>query len=353
MISRFFQKIIGAVRCNYRHLRLRISIKHVFGPKKINYGKNELVVVCLVYNSEACIKQFIEHYFSLGARHIVFLDNNSKDSTVEKVREMALVYKNITLLKSNFLLRKDEDEYHFKNYLVNRFCKNRWGMCADADEFFDWPYSDVIGLRSLLDYLNANRYNAVVTQMLDMFSDKPLNKLEKLENEKKLVELYDYYDISSIRKENLLKTRLEIVGGNIISNSAIKFYLGGIRKKVFNTDNFITKYSLFFLDKNIRLQPHSHFVGNARIADFSTVLYHYKFNKDFYKSSLTVVQTKAFPSCLNEYESYVNALDKKSSITLKQETSKKLKSTYDLVENKFLVVSENYKNYAMEIGKKE
>src|SRR3712207_1634759 len=35
-------------------------------------------------------------------------------------------------------------------YLVDRFGEGRWTLYVDIDEFFDYPYSDVVGLDSLL-----------------------------------------------------------------------------------------------------------------------------------------------------------------------------------------------------------
>jgi len=338
MLSQIKERIIELI--------LPLKIKHVFGKTKIDYGKNELIAVCLVHNSELCIKDYIGYYLSLGVKHIFFLDNNSIDRTIERARG----YKNVTMLKTKAPVRNDEEECRLKKYLARRFGRrDRWCLVADADEFFDYPHSDAVSLGSLLDYLNMNKYTAVVTQMLDMFSDKPLNKLA---NNESLKEFYSYYDIFDIHKKDYFEIMNERnFKKNILSNKDIKFYTGGIRKTVFNTDNWLTKHALIFLNNRIDILPHSHFSGNARIADFSAVLYHYKFHNDFYNSSLRCVRKGLFPACLHEYESYVKMLDKNPSITLKRKTSKRLKSVNDLIKNGFLAVSENYRRYAGEMKK--
>src|SRR5919199_841328 len=155
------------------------SIEHLYGPEEVPYGKDELIVVCLVRDGRPYLKSFIEHYFALGVKHIFFLDNGSIDGTVEALKN----YNNVTVLRSKLSFK----EYLplFKQYLVGRFGKkDRWCLCADIDELFDYPYSDVVGLGSFLGYLNANSYTAVAAQMLDMFPERPLSGREgNLEDE--------------------------------------------------------------------------------------------------------------------------------------------------------------------------
>lgn len=100
---------------------LRCCIIHVCGPRKIVYEENEFVVLCLVRNGEEYIDTFIRHYLSLGAEHIVFLDNGSTDRTVS----IAQQYPKITILKTHLPYKK----YNLlmKRYLLIPFCKKPLG----------------------------------------------------------------------------------------------------------------------------------------------------------------------------------------------------------------------------------
>ena len=64
---------------------LRSSIEHLHGPEEVDYEPDELVVVCNVRDGRPYVKSFVEHYRSLGAKHLFFLDNNSTDATVASV----------------------------------------------------------------------------------------------------------------------------------------------------------------------------------------------------------------------------------------------------------------------------
>src|SRR5918993_341868 len=137
-----------------------LSVKHLHGPKKIAYGPEELVVVCLVRNGRPYVKSFIDHYISLGVKHIIFMDNGSDDDTVAVAQD----HERVTVVQTK--LPYKHFEYEMKLYLISRFGKGRWSLYVDIDELFDYPYSDVVGLSSLLRYLNERSYTAVVAQHL-------------------------------------------------------------------------------------------------------------------------------------------------------------------------------------------
>jgi hypothetical protein len=75
---------------------LKHNVEHLHGPEEVDYEIDELVALVLLRNGRPYIKPFIEHYFSLGVKHVVFLDNGSTDGTVEALRE----YENVTVLRT-------------------------------------------------------------------------------------------------------------------------------------------------------------------------------------------------------------------------------------------------------------
>src|SRR5215208_1903508 len=173
---------------------LEHNVEHVHGPREVDYGIDELVVLVLLRNGRPYIKPFIEHYFALGVRHIVFLDNGSTDGTVEALRG----YDDVTVLRSGLPYKKYN--IAMKQYLVERFGRGRWTLSTDMDELFEYPYSDVVSLKALLGYLNAHSYTAVVTYMLDMFPETLLAPAEDpAAGYEDLKEANRFYDISGVR----------------------------------------------------------------------------------------------------------------------------------------------------------
>jgi hypothetical protein len=319
------------------------EVEHVQGAEEIPYKKDELVVLCLVRDGEPWARTFIEHYFSLGAKHIVFLDNDSTDDTVSVASE----YDDVTVLRTKLpfgsgVVEGTAGETLMRRYLIERFGRNRWSLCVDIDELFDYPYSDIIALDSLLGYLNSNSYTAVTAQMLDMFPERlSVNSTEEIGREFK--KEYRFYDISEIDRSKPKKDRRS----NIIESDEIAIAVrGGIRDNVFGYKPLLTKYPLLFYDGTVEHMG-VHSIRNARVADLTCVLFHYK----FYAFALQDYWYKAIehkkwwgisPLLKRRYKQYMEVLEKNPELQLKLESSREKASVNDLLENGFLVSSEDY-----------
>jgi len=307
---------------------LSVSVRHIHGPRRIKYEKNEVIVLCLVRNGELWMKSFIEHYFSLGVKHIVFLDNGSTDETIPIARK----YKNVTILQTKVPFKKFKTL--IRGYLIRRFSKNRWCLLVDVDELFDYPYSNIVSLSSLIEYLNKKGSTAVVAHMLDMFSDKPLSSLKSTKDDS-IKDLYGYYDVSGVQKDDYY------VAGNAVSNNDIKLYKGGIRRTFFSTNPSLWKHPLSFSDGKT-LFVGAHMVINAHVADFSCILYHYKFISNFPVKVEEAVRLEHYWNNSYEYKKYYDVLERNPDLVFKQKTSRLLRNVNELVDNGFLVVSQDY-----------
>src|ERR671916_2205873 len=218
---------------------LHSSLEHLHGPEEVPYGGDELVVVCLVRDSRPYVKSFVEHYRSLGAKHLFFLDNNSTDGTVEALEN----YDNTTVLRSK--LPYKGYRLAFKRFLMGRFGKkDRWCLYADIDELFDYPYSDVVGLSSLLGYLTEKSYTAVAAQMLDMFPEEPLSGRQGNLEDEPLKERHRFYDSSNLKKVSIKKNpRLR---NNTLQSDEIETFRNGIDNTIFGTEPLRPKFPLVF-----------------------------------------------------------------------------------------------------------
>ena len=307
------------------------KIRHIHGLLKIDYDNDELIIICVLLNGELYIKSFMEHYRSMGIKHFVFMDNGSTDQTIKILSS----YDSVTILQSKAPYQRYENT--MKRYLVDRFSKGRWNLCADIDELFDYPFSDRISLKNFLQYLNKNSYTAVITQMLDMFSDQPLAKLQSSSDDS-IKDKYRYYDISSISKEEYYHSEPKLKN--------IKMHWGGIRSKLFGTNNGLTKASLVRMDGKIKTFVVAHHTKNAHVADVSCVLKHYPFNSAFYTKVKDAVQTGRYgPITTPEYFAYWKGLESNPNLGLKMETAHFLSSLEQLIDQEFISVSEQYREW--------
>jgi hypothetical protein len=98
---------------------LHHSIEHLHGPAKVDFEKDELVVLVVLRDGRPYINSFVEHYLGLGAKHIVFLDTGSEDGTIEALRK----YRNgVTVFRTGLPFKNYQ--ISMRQYLVERFGKS-------------------------------------------------------------------------------------------------------------------------------------------------------------------------------------------------------------------------------------
>jgi hypothetical protein len=223
-----------------------------------------------------------------------------------------------------------------KRYLAERFCRGRWCLCVDVDELFDYPMSGQLPLDSFLQYLDGRGYNAVITQMLDMFGDVPLRELRSSPDDD-LRQRYQFYDLSDIAR-----TPYAFAG----DNEQIRMHRGGIRYSVFGTMNGLTKVSLFKMDGRLKPFVYWHHALNARIADVSGVLLHFPFVSSFYSKVTEAVASGRYGYLTSdEYASYMRGLERSPDLNLKLANARRLENVDQLLQDDFLIVSPAYERY--------
>ena len=184
----------------------------------------------------------------------------------------------------------------------------------------------------MLEYLNQHQYTAVITQLLDMFSDKPLSHLTSGQKEN-LQATYTFYDVSAVRKTDYRRHDLAAAfgGRNELSNDGIKIYSGGIRKTLYNNDCLLTKHSLFRPGSGLEAFSHLHFVDKARVADLSCVMLHYKFTSSARQAAAR--NKEGFK--LRGYQDFLELLQNKPDQRIKQNGAREFRSVRELVEKRF------------------
>jgi hypothetical protein len=313
----------------YVHVRLLPrKVEHVHGPDEIVYAPDELVVLCRVRNGEAYVRSFIDHYVSLGVKNIVFLDNGSSDRTIDLLREY-----DVTVLQTHAPYRRYGVAMNL--YLMDKFSRDRWCLLADIDEFVDYPYSDTLDIRDFLGYLDEHHYTGVIAQVLDMFSPAPLGQLSSRTNDN-IRATYTHYDLSSIQKREYRWP------GH--SNPQIKWHFGGVRSRVFGTNNSLTKPVLLFRNGDLGPLVEVHHVKGARLADISCLLRHYPF-VDFRAKVEEAVQSKRYSMSAWDYGACWRVLEHDPNPNLNGPFAQALTSMDQLIEEGFLTVTDDYRRW--------
>ncbi len=316
---------------------LERSLEHLHGPEGVDYEVDELVVLCLVRNGRTHVKAFVDHYLAFGAKHIFFLDNGSTDGTVEILRG----YEKVTVLRT--VLPFKEYQMSMKQYMFERFGQGRWALFADIDELFDYPYSETVDLGSFLRYLTQRSYTAVVAQMLDMFPEKPISNVGSTFEDTPLKETNEFYDLSNVRMHYYWDYPIVCGTGNVLANDEVKVLRKGIQSSLFGGVPPLTKHPLVFSDGKAKpMDGSSHAVSHAHVADLTCVLFHYKFLDSLYEQIRSAVREENYMKDSRKHKKRLEILEQNSTLHIKRDSSRKLGSVNELVENGFLVVSEDY-----------
>jgi hypothetical protein len=313
-----------------RPLLLKGRVTHIHGPARVDYGARELITITVVRNGASYVDPFLEHHRRLGVKHLVFLDNGSADETVAMLSR----HPDTTVLRSSAPYATFENS--MKTYLARRFSRGRWNLCVDIDELFDYPFSSTLRLPEFLAYLDNRRFTAVVAQMLDMFADRPITDSVR---GAAMLNAHEYYDVSAIEKSDYTWSEA--------SNPAIRMHWGGIRRTVFGTNNGLTKAALVKMEPGVVPFNVWHHATGARVADVSCLLRHYPFAAAFVDKVNDAVETGRYgATTTGEYASYRAGLERDPRLTLKRATAKRFSTTDALVDEGFLVVSDEYRRVA-------
>lgn len=307
-----------------------LRVRHVAGPKRVEAGPTDLVVVCLVRDGAVYLDGFLDHYRSLGARHVVFLDNGSTDGTVER----AAAEPDVTVLQTHAPYK--DYKVITKRYLIRRFGRGCWALCVDIDELFDYPRRPDVPLGDFLGYLNGRGFTAVVAYLLDLYPSGPLAEAGDWQTE------HRFYSLEALRR---LPYAPKVSPPNHVSNAEIEWYNGGVREARFGVRPNLTKHPLQFPSGGVRHES-SHHASGARVADVTGVLLHYKYASGFLDYAERLVAEKSFYDGSAEYVGYLDAFQEDPAFRLDAPGSQEYGGPDRLVDEGFLVTSEAYRAFA-------
>ena len=317
-------------------------IRHVHGPRQVDCAEDELVVLSIGRDAAPWFDDFVEHHLSIGARHIFFLDNGSTDDTLQRAARHESVTAFTTTLSFN------RYEVGLRRWITRTFGRNRWSLYCDADELFDYPLSDRLPLSGLLRYLREHGYKAATGQMLDLFSDRPFSQIEARPGER-LRDVYRFYDLTDLVPTD----EVYWIRDGARANSEIVCLFGGIRKRFFGDDCLLlTKHPLLYADDSVGIYTYDgHFHTNAPVADISTVLLHFKYVASLPSRVRRTVEEGWHNKAKALYGGLSGVLGEQPDLCLRRETARELHDVNELVQQGFLVATEQYRRWVDRYGR--
>lgn len=262
--------------------QVRASLKHLHGPRRLQVADTDVVLTMLGRDCAFHMEEFFEHHRALGIAHFVYLDNGSRDESIEIAKRLP----NTTVLASNLNYKKFQ--IPFKQVLCTDVAKGGWRLSLDDDERFDYPNSDRIKLPDLARRLDAGGYNGMLAQMLEMVPPGPLRAQSHL-TMREVREVFDRCNLGYLRRQRYP----EIDGPveyfctlNTVEDPEQSFLFDGLRGALFNEPCAVSKHPLFKMAPGVRPMMHPHGSGGLILPPIDAVLYHYKFAGAFLEKEL-------------------------------------------------------------------
>lgn len=274
MLKRVRRGVARRVQIARDWAKVQLATRHMSGRRKISLRDDDVGVVCLIKNGEYYIPELLHHHRSIGAKHFLFIDNGSTDKTIKLLSNC----EDVTLVRNELPVKWYETK--LRAQLAKMVFKGGWLLFVDSDELIQIPFGENKRIGEFLRYCNNNEYNVVVGQCLDLFSLKSINETADLSYEEctkifdkyslEYIDEFDYHDKENVSVEWFLRK-------NIVSNEDIKIKYGGIRRELFGEYCGLTNHRLVRNLPQIGIYTHSHCCSNARCADFTLLIRHYKF----------------------------------------------------------------------------
>ena len=303
-------------------------------------NKKEIRLFVIARNESLRLPFFLKYYFEKGVTRIFLIDNNSTDNT----REIALDYPNVHVFKID---ESFKNSWNWMEFFLNRFGKDRWCLVVDIDELFSYPYAEIAPLDVLINYMELNKYDAIRSFLLDIYSDKPIIETGYKVNDNPL-ECCPYFD------PNFYSGQVELFDKKKWKYFSTTIYFGGMRERVFNkitgsSRNYhLSKISLFKYTANIYLTGGMHAINGANLTDITGVVFHSKYFQDFIERVMIEAKREVHHENAIEYKIYNEACLLEKNITLKNQESVHYQNSKQLVKLGMMKNSISFNNFLAE-----
>lgn len=208
-----------------------LAFQRSFDLKKVDIKfrsiqNSKYVLVSCFRNEGFRLKYFIKYYKSIGVQHFLFIDNASSDNTVQILKN----YKEVSLWKTNKSYKKSRFGMDWCNYLINKYCKDKWLICCDPDEFLIYPEFETKSLSTITRRMELNNQLAMNTTLIDCYSEKSISKTT-LESSQSPFEVCQFFDKPNfLINENITNKNLWIRGGVRLRQSKTEIKAPAINK---------------------------------------------------------------------------------------------------------------------------
>ena len=281
--------------------------------KALNILDENVCVVATMRNEMIMLPHFLEHYRKQGVCSFIISDNCSDDGT----REYLLKQTDVVLYSADTEYKHSHYGVAWQQAILANHCIGKWALIADADELLVYPGYQQRSLQSYLEEIEANGYDCVRTDMIDMY---PFGDLAAADFKiHKPFEVANWHDIEPLKEWTL--------GSGWYSNS--KNYASSLRHRIDHQaepNAFVSqKYALIKYMPWMRFSQGIHYAANVNVADAPIQFAHFKYHAGFKEKVTEEIQRKQHYDGAKEYQRYAGMIAEANGKFGSQEHSVQMK----------------------------
>lgn len=288
----------------------------------------EILAFCCARNESLRLPWFLDYHRSLGIDRFLVVDNASTDET----QSWLMVQPDVLPFFTDASYASSRCGVDWLNALLDKFGLKHWALTIDVDELLVYPQSERLNLKMLTAYLDDAGADALLTFMLDMYSDKAITD-SKYHRGEPFISCCNYFDGDSYfeRAYGFLPVR------------------GGPRHRLFwesknhmKASPVLKKIPLVKWRKDFAYLASTHNMLNVRLAETTGVLQHFKFFSDFIVNSEVETARKEHWDEASQYAIYWNEFQSNDQLSAYYEGSVKFESSSQLLELGLMKTSDDF-----------
>jgi glycosyltransferase involved in cell wall biosynthesis len=319
--------------------------------RRLGTAPGEILAFGKCRNERLRLPAFLSHYRGLGVDRFFIVDNDSSDGTTEYLADQP----DVRLFRTANRFSEASGGTAWLNALLAQFGVSRWCLALDIDELLVYPGSEQASLRTLTDYLDRRRYEALSCLLLDLYPAGRLSECVYRAGDN-LLAAAPYFDPGPYEKSPVeLCPGVVIRGGMRARIFYPEFQTRGVGMKIYDAlldraalrapilrktpwlrarrrrnPPCLTKVPLIrWHERSEYMSPH--WVAQTSVAPETGVLLHFKFLHDF---SVRAVQEAARGEYYDEafeYRTYVRKLTESGDMSFTYAESTRFEGTTQLV----------------------
>lgn len=148
-----------------------------------------VVLAMTVRNERIRLPYFLDYYRRLGIDHFIVVDNGSDDGSAAYLADQP----DVSLWHAGASYAGARFGMDWLNWLLSRYCHDRWVLVVDVDEFLIFPFCDSRPVDALTDWLDNNGRRSFSAMLVDMYPKGAVGDLTYAEGQNPF-EIADWFD---------------------------------------------------------------------------------------------------------------------------------------------------------------